>query len=164
MRACAQIKDLIPNFQLVAAGSGDAIAGYQDLAQKLGLAGQVDFPGFVSDTDLPKYYAGAHVFVLPTTTAAEGFGMVLLEAEACGTAVIGSNTGGIPHAIAPGAGELVAPGSVEELAAALKRILTDDTYAHQLGTTGAKAVTASFSWKHQATKFAAIIKSLTQNR
>ena len=120
VRAVAQAKRKVSNIQMVAVGSGDAIPMYIRLAEELGISDIVDFPGFVPDKDLPRYFAGADVFVLPSTTDAEGFGMVLAEAMACGTPVIGTNVGGVPFLVEDNnTGTLVEPNSVSELAEAI---------------------------------------------
>ncbi|HVQ44895.1 MAG TPA: glycosyltransferase family 4 protein [Candidatus Saccharimonadia bacterium] len=145
------------NLHLVVVGEGDGTAGYQQQANSLGLSSRVTFAGRVSDEALPRYFAGADVAVLPSVNASEGFGMVLLEAQACGTPVIGSRIGGIPAVVEHGrTGELVAASSVPELTSSLLRILGDDAYAARLGRRGAETVAANFSWQHQAQRFEAI--------
>jgi glycosyltransferase involved in cell wall biosynthesis len=136
--------------RLVVVGEGDGIAEYCRLARTKG-AGGVRFVGFVDGADLPKYFAGADVTVLPSVTRAEGFGMVLLEANACGRPVIGSDIGGIPQAVQDGrTGLLVEPNNPTDLAAALARLYEDPILAQSLGSKGAARVRQDFDWDRLA--------------
>jgi glycosyltransferase involved in cell wall biosynthesis len=145
IKAVAQAKKELPNLQLVAVSHGDGIPGYKALAQELGIAGSVDFTGYVSDKELPKYYAGADLFVLPSTSDAEGFGMVLAEAEACGTPVIGSDIGGIQFALQDKrSGLLVKSGDVPELRLAIVKVLNDPG---DMGQKGAVFIAEHFDWQ-----------------
>ena len=115
--------------QLVAVGQGDDLPRYRRLAQAAGIADNVTFTGFISDSDLPGYYAAADVFVLPSTSQAEGFGMVLVEAAACGTPVIGTDVGGIPAAMALIGSPNLAQPNRASISSVLHRVLTADTPA-----------------------------------
>ena len=84
---------------LLIVGEGDYRHYYELLSQKLRLKEKVRFEGFVEENLLPYYYACSDLVVLPSFNEAEGFGMVLLEAQAAGTPVIGTYAGGIPAAI-----------------------------------------------------------------
>ena len=78
--------------------------------------------GYVPETDLPGLYAGAEVFVLPAWD--EGFGLTILEAMACGTAVIASQRGALPE-VSGGAALLFDPSLPSALLAALEQVLTE---------------------------------------
>lgn len=85
-------------------GTGPYLAELKILVNDLGIAKNVDFKGFIPDEDLPQFYNDHDLFVLCTrasddSTQVEGFGLVFLEAQACGLPVIGTNTGGIPDAV-----------------------------------------------------------------
>ena len=78
-------------------------------AVELGIESHVRWLGFVSEEELPQVYWASDLFVLctrdaPEERAVEGFGLVFLEAQACGTPVVGTRTGGIPAAILDGEG------------------------------------------------------------
>jgi glycosyltransferase involved in cell wall biosynthesis len=82
----------------------------------------VTFPGFVPDDELPDYYRLADVFAMPSV--AEGFGIVFLEAMACGTPVLAGNLDGSVDAVADGElGLLINPESVPEIAQGLCTLL-----------------------------------------
>jgi len=93
------------------------------LAQARELGDAVVMTGYVPDADLPLLYNAADVFVYPSLY--EGFGLPVLEAMACGAAVITSNISSLPE-VAGDAARLVNPYDVEELAAALAEIVRDE--------------------------------------
>lgn len=82
------------------AGDGDDRGRLEDLTGRLGLADRVRFLGKVPDAELPDLYRAADLFAMPST--GEGFGIVFLEAMACGTPAIGLNAGGAPDALVDG--------------------------------------------------------------
>ena len=86
---------------------------------------RVTLCGFVSDSELPEHYRLADVFALPSS--GEGFGIVFLEALACGVPVLGGNADGTVDALADGElGELVDPFSTDQIASALIRSLRQE--------------------------------------
>jgi starch synthase len=85
------------------------------------------------------------VFAIPSIY--EPLGIVNLEAMACGTAVVGSRTGGIPEVVDDGeTGLLVPAGEPEPLAAALNTLLSDPARAAAMGQAGRKRAVAEFGW------------------
>ena len=90
--------------------------------------------GYVEDDDLPAVYAaGPDAFVFPSLY--EGFGLPPLEAMACGTPVITSNTSSLPEVVGD-AGIMVDPLDVKALADAIERVVTDDTLRSDLRARG----------------------------
>jgi glycosyltransferase involved in cell wall biosynthesis len=88
----------------------------------MGLAGHVRFVGHIPEADLPAYYQAADCFVLPTR-ALEGFGLVTVEALACGTPVLGTPVGATPEILVPLARELLTDDATPEaLARGLRRV------------------------------------------
>lgn len=146
-------------------GRGDLVDAYKTRAADLGLDKRITFVGRVSDEDLPREYSESQVVVLPSTTDAESFGMVLAEANACGRAVIGSRIGGIPHFVThKDNGLLVEPGDGPGLADALLRILTDAKLAAALGQRGAERVRSAHRWETLAARTAAVFESAAARR
>lgn len=82
-----------PDAELFVAGDGPLRDELEERAAKAGIEDRVTFLGYVPDDDLPAIYAGADVFVLPTTQL-EGFGLATMEALASGTPVVGTAVGG----------------------------------------------------------------------
>jgi glycosyltransferase involved in cell wall biosynthesis len=112
-----------PDISLSIVGSGDAVDHFKKVASDLDIAKNVAFVGSLSGETLVDQYNAARLLVLPSTTEAESFGNVLIEAMACGVPVIGSRVGGIPNVINEAQGTLVAPNDVQELADAIRQIL-----------------------------------------
>jgi phosphatidylinositol alpha-1,6-mannosyltransferase len=101
------------------AGEGDDRARLQALAQARGVADRVRFLGQVPREELPDLYRAADLFVLPST--GEGFGIVFLEAMACGTPALGLAVGGATDALCDG--ELGTAASDAGFAAALTKLI-----------------------------------------
>jgi len=107
---------------------------------------EVVLAGPVPDVDLPLVYGAADLFVYPSLY--EGFGLPPLEAMACGVPVIASSAASLPEVVGD-AGLLVDPHSAEELAAAMRRVLGDETLRGALRMKGL-ARASSFSWSETA--------------
>ncbi|WP_122088223.1 glycosyltransferase family 4 protein [Halalkalicoccus subterraneus] len=120
LQAVAQVDD--STIELLIAGTGRHEDHLRDLAQELGIEGQIQFLGYVPDDELPSLYSSADVFVLPSRY--EGFGLVLLEAMACGTPVIGTDQGGIPTVIDDGETGYKVERSVEQFTEAIRSLAT----------------------------------------
>jgi len=88
---------------LVIIGSGPLESKVREISSKYK---NVEFIGVVNQDNLPIYYSGADVLIVPSTSE-EGFGRVILEALACGTPVIGANRGAISEAINENVGKLI---------------------------------------------------------
>lgn len=122
---------------------------YDELFAKvetLGLNDAVIFQGFVTNEDLPLWYNAATVFAYPSLY--EGFGMPILEAQACGTAVMTSTVPPLPET-AGDAALLADPYDVEEVAEKLDRLLTDKSLRSELEEQGL-AHARQFTWTRTA--------------
>lgn len=104
------------------------------------------FAGYVEDEDLPALYAAADLFVYPSLY--EGFGLVILEAMACGTAVLTSNTSSIPE-VAGEAASMVDPLDEDAISESLERLLECSEERDRLASLG-PARAACFSWDRTA--------------
>jgi glycosyltransferase involved in cell wall biosynthesis len=155
MHALALLKKDAVRPHLLIVGGGELKTEYQNVADRLGILDHVKFAGDVANEELPKYYAASDILVLPSKDRSEGFGLVLLEANAVGKPVIGTRVGGIPSVIRDGYnGLLVPPNRPEELAHAIKRVLTDDEMRNQMGKNG-RAFAEQHDW--------AIVAEQTEN-
>jgi glycosyltransferase involved in cell wall biosynthesis len=128
---------------VIAGGKGWGWEDITALVERLGLTGQVLFPGFVPDNELPLWYNTAECFVYPSLY--EGFGLPVLEAMACGTPVITSNTSSLPEVVGE-AGLTVSPEDDEGLAENMRRVLTDPGLRGRLSEQGVERA-ALFSWQ-----------------
>jgi phosphatidylinositol alpha-mannosyltransferase len=152
--AYRRVKDEFYNSRLIVVGPGTRFLGkYKKQVRDYGLK-DVHFVGSVSDNELPRYYNTVDVFCAPAT-GQESFGIVLLEAMACGKPIIASNIEGYAGVMTDGKeGILVPPKNVEGLAEALKTIMTDEELRKKMGERG--MITAeSYSWQRVAKKIAA---------
>lgn len=109
-------------------GDGDMVDELRALARSLGLGDRVRFHGNVSDDELLAFYRRADLFVLTPHQSAEdveGFGIVYLEANAAGTPVLATPTGGVPDAVCDGvSGYFARSADAADLADALRRFLS----------------------------------------
>ena len=138
----------VPELTVDLVGTGDDVPSLRRYASSKGLDGVVSFHGALTGQRLVERYRSASLVVLPSTMAAESFGMVLLEAAACGRPAVASRVGGIPAAVLDGeTGLLVPPGDVEALAEALTVVLNDDDLARSLGKRAAERARTEFSWE-----------------
>lgn len=128
------VKDL--DVSLVIAGDGPLQKEMTELAAALGVSSRVRFLGFVDDPVVfAALYHACEFFVLPSTTRAEAFGMVMLEAMVCGKPVISTRLdSGVSFVNEDGVSGLqVAPGSVDELREAIRRLWQDEELRRRLG-------------------------------
>ncbi|MBM2827435.1 MAG: hypothetical protein HW403_1499 [Dehalococcoidia bacterium] len=146
LRSVAQLPQ--ESLKLVVVGDGDLREGYQRMAQELGIGGKVVFAGRVSDEELPNYYAMGDFLVLPSTTQGEAFGLVLIEAMACGKPVIASRLPGVRSVVDDGLnGLLVEPGSVQDLTAKIEWLLAHPIESSVMGQKGRQKVEQKYSWE-----------------
>ncbi len=153
-------------FVYLIAGTGPDTAYLKARAEELGITPIVRWLGFVADDELPSLYTAADLFVLmtreePAERAVEGFGLVFLEAQACGTPVVGAAAGGIPDAISPGdGGWLIAPDDVEGLAALLHHLDNDPNEFTEAGRKARLRVERECTWDHYINRFTQILKTV----
>jgi glycosyltransferase involved in cell wall biosynthesis len=115
---------------------------------ELGLHEEVLYLGYVPRGDLPALYANARIFVYPSFF--EGFGFPVLEAMACGTPVITSNTSSLPE-VCGDAAQYVIPGSVVSIEQALERVNSDHRLRKGMISRGLKRA-SRFKWERAASE------------
>ncbi len=152
IRAMPRVLEAVPDAIYLVVGTGPQRGKLERLASESGLEGRVVFVGRVSDEELLYYYGACDLFVLLSRTLAdkgemEGFGIVFLEAGACGKPVIGGKGGGTSEAIEDGVtGLLVDPLDVNEIAGTIVRVLVDGELARRLGENGRKRAANQPDW------------------
>lgn len=124
--------------------------------KNLKLEKSVIFTDFVPDADLPQLISGATAYVLPSLF--EGFGIPVIEAQACGTPVVVSNTSSLPEVVRE-SGVLVDPESVESIAEGIEKIIKNPNLASTLSKNGLKNVNR-FSWEKCAQQTLIIAEDL----
>ena len=143
------VNQTIKNAKLLVIGQGDYRNKMQKLANSLNLK-NVEFIGSIPHKNLVDYYNLADVFVLPAVASkigTEGQGLVLLEAMACGTAVIGTDTGGIKFIVKNNEnGLLVRERDEKHLAENIVKVLSNNKLKEKLIKNGIKFVKNNYSW------------------
>jgi len=151
-------------WRYVIAGRGREEARLRSLSEELGLAEHVEFLGFVKDEEIAGLYEASDIFLQPNREIdgdTEGFGIVFLEASACGVPVIGGIAGGTADAIAEGvSGYRVDGDSVTEIAGAIERLAHDGELRTRLGVQGAEMVASRFSVEEASLQFAALLRGV----
>ena len=154
IEALPMVLEQVPDAAYLVVGTGPGKDWLLTQAHKNGVTDRVIFVGRVPDEEMAAYYNATDVFVMPNRvegTDVEGFGIVFLEANACGKPVIGGRSGGAVDAIADGeSGYLVDPYSPQDIAEAAIRLLTDPALARRMGEQGRERVQQEFVWERAA--------------
>jgi len=157
--ALCELGDL--SWKLVMIGKGDFEKEFRDILQARGLGDRVTFSGYIPHDETPRYLSAFDLLVLPSETQPnwkEQFGRVITESLACGTAVIGSDSGEIPNLIHASKGGLVFPErNVRELANALRKMIRDPQLRLESAAKGMAWTNAHVTLKAVAEKMAATI-------
>lgn len=147
LEAYQHLLDQGSELRLVIAGKkGWLYRGFFERLHDLGLEDQLVFPGFVPEADLPALYSAAEMFVFPSLY--EGFGLPVLEAMACGTAVVSSNAASLPE-VAGDAALMVDPHSVGDLVQAISTLSENENLRQELEAKGQRQA-KKFSWEKTA--------------
>ncbi len=164
LRALPSVVARAPGTIYAVIGGGPDQGRLEGLARSLGVAERVRFLGKVSDAEVVEGFRAADVFVTASRDDepdVEGFGLVFLEAGACGRPVVGTRAGGIPDAIVDGeTGLLVPQGDPAALGAALGRVLTDAELAGRLGAAGRQRVLTVANWDRAAAEILGALRGL----
>ena len=153
VRAVALLRERVR--MVVVGGREDepGVAWLRDAARANGVSSLLDWRAAVPQSDLPAYYAAADVCVVPSLH--EMFGLVALEAMACGTPVVASDAGGLRELVRHSeTGLLCKPGDAGALAEALDALLGDASLAERMGVKGAFRA-ERFTWDASAARLAA---------
>lgn len=131
-------------------GIGEDWDYLSNLARELGVADRVHMLGHVPPDDLPRWYNACDVFAMPNREIdgdTEGFGMVFIEAAACGKPALAGTAGGTGAAVVDGVTGLRVSGSEQwAVARALAQLLADPALAARLGRAGFERVHSRFNW------------------
>jgi len=153
-----------PILQIVGGASGAdgeaELARCRDLAQRHGITDFVHFIDPVPHAILADYYRAADVVLVPSFS--ESFGLVAAEAQACGTPVVASNTGGLAHVVSQSeSGLLVEHHDPAAYATAMRAIVEHHGFADRLAQ-GAVAFSQRFSWDSTATRMLELYRGITE--
>jgi len=160
LTAVARLRDRAIDMELIVAGRGDARAALEATVGELGISDRVRFAGFVSEQQKAELLSRSWAHVL--TSPKEGWGIVSMEASACGTPTVASDSPGLRETVRDGeTGYVVPHGDVEALANALLRV-TEPQNRDRLGR-AARSMAEEYSWEAIADAFEAHLMSLTQD-
>ena len=160
IEALPAIVSAVPELVYVVLGVGPDLERLQKLAEIQGVAERVRFVG---DRETAPFYHACDVFIMASRHIVEkgdveGFGIVYLEANACGKPVVGGRSGGVPDAVVDGeTGLLVDPNDVTAIAAAVTRLLDDPDLAGRLGRQGHARVLREFTLARYGEEFASLV-------
>ena len=160
MRALAAVRAAHPGTRYAIAGSGPQLAVLEQLRNELGLGDAVRFLGAVGDDELPALYNAADLYVGASRRVeglVEGFGISLVEASACGLAIVGGRSGGVPDAVLDGeTGVLVDSDDPHAVAAGISQLLSNPERRRQLGAAGRREVENFYNWDRVVKEYMAI--------
>jgi len=164
VRAVAELGPERQEVLLLIGGEGPLRAALQQLIDELGLTQSVRLVGFLSERELPLYYQAADLVVMPTHEL-EGFGLVTVEALACGTPVLGTPVGALPEILARVDPRLVAEGSDSpSLAAAirqtLRRFRDQPGERQRLAGRGRELVLADYQWERHNRRLDQVLREV----
>lgn len=155
--ALARLRERGVDARLVVAGKGDHRPELERLVARLGLAGHVDFQGFVGEEEKLELFRRSWIHVLASPK--EGWGIANLEAAACGTATVASDAPGLRDSVLDGeTGFLVPHGDVEALADRMEALLTDPAARDAMGRR-ARAFAEGFSWDTAARRVLEVLRA-----
>jgi phosphatidylinositol alpha-1,6-mannosyltransferase len=147
------------------AGKGPHRGALEQQVVELGLSNQVRFLGFVPEENLPDLYRASDLFVICSREIignqdVEGFGLVFLEAQSCGTPVVGSRTGGIPDAVKDGhGGWLIAQDDSAMLARIVTSLAEDPERFRKAGQEARRRIELDCTWDKYMSRFASALKA-----
>ncbi len=159
LEAYARVREWSSRWTLVVVGAYKwKYSSVFETVMRLGLENHIHFTGFIPEEDLPALYNGADLFVFPSLY--EGFGLPVLEAMACGTPVVTSNVSSLPE-VAGNAAILVDPYNIDELADAMRRVLSTPLLAADLRARGLERA-QQYSWERTVHATLEVYKNVLQ--
>ena len=159
LQACSLLAGLHSRLKLVLVGDGSLKQELRQLTLQLGLDGRTLFTGYLCQRVLACLYRAADAVVCPSLY--EPFGIVALEALACGRPLIVSRSGGLAEIVTDGVDGLYCePGSAEDLARHLYDVLSDKERAEDLGRHGAQTVRTEYTWPLAAKRTLAVYEEV----
>lgn len=159
IKAMPLLRERYPDVRLVLAGTGHDLGEQRDRAERYGVADLISWPGFLDDTSLAALFGAADVVVVPSLY--EPFGLVALEAQACGTPVAVSDTGGLRDLVESGAtGERFLPQSPAEIATAVTLLLDKPERTAAMVQAARERAISEYSWRHVADAVAEVYRDV----
>jgi glycosyltransferase involved in cell wall biosynthesis len=166
--AVAHLRAKIPGVQLLLGGSGPLRAELEAQVKTLGLEGNVRCLGFVPEKDLPDHYRAADLFVLPSSHL-EGFGLITIEALACGTPVFGTRIGATAEILGKADYCLLSSGTdAESLAGGIWELhrwfVAEPEARIRLAEAGRALVLRDYTWSRHCERVEAVLQQIVSGR
>lgn len=156
LRAFVVVRTAIPDARLVIVGDGDAKPGLERLAAELGIGASVEFTGFIPPEEKVRRLQQMDLVV--NTSAKEGWGLTVVEANACGVPVIASDVPGLRDSVVDGTtGWLYPYGDIERLSSTMRRVL-QDVRERQRVASEAVQWAGRFTWEASADAMMRVIQ------
>ena len=159
VKSFAKLKKMLPNAKIIKIGESNLLGTREKLFKlinELNLQNDVIFTGSVPEKELPQWYNAADLLVYPCAYA--GFGLPPLEAMACGTPVITSNTTSLPEVVGD-AGIMIDPTDIDGLSNNMYNVLTNDSLKKDMIKKGLKQ-SKLYNWDESAEKTVKIYKEV----
>ncbi len=161
LRAFQQIHKHNPSVQLAMVGSGPLETTLHEMSTQLGISDAVHFLGILSRRRLRNAYSACDIFVLPSRSRSEAFGIVQLEAMAQEKPIVATTVGGVPYVVRnEKTGLLVPPMDENSLKKALLRLIRDPALRERLGRAGRKRLLANFTREPTTRKLEAVYSNV----
>jgi glycosyltransferase involved in cell wall biosynthesis len=156
LHALPSVLGEVPSLRVLVIGEGDDRGRLEAIAKDYGLSGAVEFTGFVSEEK--KIELLQQIWFKVTTSSKEGWGLTVLEANACGTPVLASNVPGLRDAVRDGeTGLLYTYGDTKDLAEKMLRLLTDEGLRRRMAAQALEWA-KKFDWDDAARKTLSVIE------
>ncbi len=162
LASMAKVVKEVPEAKLVVGGAGELLGRYKSIASSLGLEDEVEFLGYVPEDGIAELYNRSDLFVLPSISGSqETFGMVALEAMACGLPVVATDVVGVAEDLRRGGAGLVVPTKDEEaLADAIIKLSNDGELRERMGASGRLIAERCYSWRRVAQRMVGVYEGL----
>lgn len=161
IRAFSIVKKKITDAKLIIVGDGDNLEDLKNLSKELGLDESINFAGFVSEQEKVDILQQCHVVVNPSVK--EGWGLTVIEANACGTPTVAANVPGLRDSVIDGeTGLLYEYGNIEQCAEYIEKLLSDEKYLQTMNKNAVEWA-GKFDWDKAAENTLDLMKNVIKN-
>jgi glycosyltransferase involved in cell wall biosynthesis len=160
LSAMPKICEQVPDVHLIIAGRGMMDEQLKNMTKELGIADKVTLTGFIANEKLPELFNSFDIFVHPSIWDSETFGVVVVEASACGCPVVATRVGGVPEVCIDGqTGILVEPNNPDALAEAIIKLAKNPQLRHNMGKAGRDFVVNNYDWNKNVQSMLQVMKN-----
>ena len=161
IRAMKIVVDRGFNSNLVLVGDGSQFDNLVNLGRSLGISNLIKFIGKVDNSKVASYLQTMDIFVVPSISSSETFGVAVIEASSCAIPVIASDIGGLSEVIVDGeTGFLIPPRNEEAIAEKIIKLIEEPELRQNLGANGRKFVLDNYDWNLCAKKMEEVYESI----